>query len=107
MIEVANGDYGDFVDLLATAANRSDCRFLKNNSANNDPNEDAPVIRVDGLGYADSPLLKKPGKNDTKDVITVPSEWSKFWTLVARCHVHYYRDWVSEAANCIGRDEKN
>lgn len=91
VIEVANGDYGDFVQQLSTAANRA-TTYQKSD----DPGDDSstPVITVNTLSCIDAPLLKKQATVDGKDVITVPSEWSKFWTLVGRCHVHYYRDWV-------------
>lgn len=91
VIEVANGDYGDFVPLLSTAAKRSDF-YSKCNGENED--ESMPIIKVDTLGCIDTPLLKKQHSEYGKEIIRVPSEWSKFWTLVGRCHVNCYRDWV-------------
>lgn len=93
VIEVANGDYGDFVPLLSAAANRSEC-YLKGNSASIE-DDSMPVIKVDTLGCVDMPLLKKQLTENGKGTIRVPSEWSKFWTLVGRCHINCYRDWVS------------
>lgn len=95
VIEVANGDYGDFVQQLATAANRS--TIYHTDKSGDDSS--TPVINVNTLGCIDAPLLKKQLSIDGSgnDAITVPSEWSKFWTLVRRCHVHYYRDWVCVA----------
>lgn len=89
---MANGDYGDCVPFLAASANASDI-YLKTSAPSED--ESMPVIKVESLGYVDSPLLKKQLTIEGKKAIKVPSEWSKFWTLVARCHIHHYRDWVS------------
>lgn len=94
---MANGDYGDFVQQLSTSAKRS-TTYQTQKSTAGDSGDDSltPVIKVNTLGCIDAPLLKKQLSIDGngKDAITVPSEWSKFWTLVRRCHVHYYRDWV-------------
>lgn len=101
VIEVANGDYGDFVQQLSTAAKRSTTYQIQKSAAD-DTGDDCltPVINVNTLGCIDAPLLKKQLSIDGngKDAITVPTEWSKFWTLVRRCHVHYYRDWVRDNA---------
>lgn len=93
VIEVANGDYGEFVPQLTISANRSICYQA---SAKYDADDqDTPVIKVDTLGCPDVPLLKKQYSSDGKDIIKSPSEWSKFWTLARRCQTYYYRDWVS------------
>lgn len=128
VIEVANGDYGEFVPQLAASANRSLCFTSKFNVVVNwqlkfsaiqlkffeiqlkfsasdkttsdfdDDDKDTPVIRVDTLTCVDVPLLKQQQTGESKDmdVITPPSEWSKFWTLVGRCQMCYYRDWVNK-----------
>lgn len=93
VIEVANGDFGDFIPQLSASANRSIC-YQAASPAEYDE-QDTPIIKVDTLGCVDVPLLKKQLSLDGKDVIKTPSEWSKFWTLVGRCQIHYYRDWVS------------
>lgn len=95
---MANGDYGEFVPQLAMSANRSLC-YQTDKSTNYDADDqDTPVIKVDSLGYPDMPLLKKQYSTDGKDIIRPPSEWSKFWTLVGRCQVYYYRDWVNRCS---------
>lgn len=94
VIEVANGDYGEFVPQLATSANRSLCYQVEKGADFDGDDHDTPVIKVDTLGCPDMPLLKKQYSMDSKDVIKTPSEWSKFWTLVGRCQVYYYRDWT-------------
>lgn len=92
---MANGDYGEFVSQLAISANRS-LRYQTEKSADFDADdENTPVIKVDTLGCVDMPLLKKQQSIDGKDIIKSPSEWSKFWTLVGRCQVYHYRDWVN------------
>lgn len=93
VIEVANGDYGEFSQQLSISANRSICyKNTKPTVYDNDDNN-TPVIKVDTLGCIDMPLLKKQPSMDGKSIVA-PSEWSKFWTLVGRCQVHYYRDWT-------------
>lgn len=96
VIEVANGDYGDFMSQLNTAANRSICYRSDKSADFGDDDADTPVIKVDSLACVDAPLIKQHNDCDLKDIdtITPPSEWSKFWTLVGRCQVCYYRDWV-------------
>lgn len=109
---MANGEYGDFVQQLATSANRSITYHTQKSTAD-DSGVDCttPVIKVNTLGCIDAPLLlKKQLSIDGcgNDVITVPTEWSKFWTLVRRCHVHYYRDWVCAASvSVITREKTN
>lgn len=94
---MANGDYGDFIPQLATSANRSIVYEMQKSTGNDKGDDDSstPVIKVNTLCCIDTPLLKKQLTIDGKDAFSVPSEWSKFWTLMRRCHVHYYRDWVS------------
>lgn len=92
---MANGDYGEFGPQLSASANRSICYQIEKSAEFDADDQDTPVIKVDTLGYADMPLLKKQQSMDGKDYIKSPSEWSKFWTLVGRCQVYYYRDWVN------------
>lgn len=94
MIEVANGEYGEFVPQLALSANRSMCYQAEKPADYDDDDQNTPVIKVETLGCPDVPLLKKQQSIDGKDIIKSPSEWSKFWTLVGRFQVYYYRDWV-------------
>lgn len=94
MIEVANGDYGEFVPQLAISANRSICYQGGKSAKYDTDDQETPVIKVETLGCPDVPLLKKQYSTDGKDVIRSPSEWSKFWTLARRCQTYYYRDWV-------------
>lgn len=94
VIEVANGDYGEFVPQLAISANRSMSYQADNPADYDDDDQNTPVIKIDTLGCPDMPLLKKQQSMDCKDIIRSPSEWSKFWTLVGRSQVYYYRDWV-------------
>lgn len=91
VIEVANGDYGDFTAQLAAAA----AKYQGEKIPDSDENDNMPVIKVDSFSMQMEPLLKKQPSLDNKDMLRVPSEWSKFWTLVARCQINHYRDWVS------------
>lgn len=98
VIEVVNGDYGDFVPQLTTAANRSICYKSDKPTDFSVDDNDTPVIKVDSLACVDASLLKQQdGDSKDIDIITPPSEWSKFWTLVGRCQVCYYRDWVNRS----------
>lgn len=85
---------------LAATANRSLCYQTDRPADFCVDDKDTPVIKVDSLACVDAPLLKQHDHGDAKDidrdVITPPSEWSKFWTLVGRCQVCYYRDWVNK-----------
>lgn len=96
VIEVANGDYGEFVPQLAISANRSICYQTETTAKYDADDHNTPVIKVDTLGCTDVPLLKKGQSMDGKDTIKSPSEWSKFWTLARRCQTYHYRDWVSK-----------
>lgn len=92
VIEVANGDYGSFIPQLAVAANRSThCDNGKQDDE--DEERDTPTIKIDSLD-CDDPLLRKHPSIDSTHVYRVPSEWSKFWTLMGRCQTYYYRDWT-------------
>lgn len=94
VIEVANGDYGEFVPQLAISANRSICYQGQKSAKYETDDQETPVIKVETLGCPDVPLLKKQYSMDGKDAIRSPSEWSKFWTLARRCQIYYFRDWV-------------
>lgn len=96
VIEVANGDYGDMTPELVKAAAQSETLPLTPVDEDHLPEEVmTPVIKMEAFIIVDDPYQKEPCIPESKEIYRVPSEWSKFWTLVARCQVYYYRDWVS------------
>lgn len=96
LIEVANGDYGDFVQQLSLAAKQVNNNQIK--AINLDhcyyTSSGAPVIQVNELNCVGKTPLLENRSSFSKDGCRAPSEWSKFWTLVSRCQMHYYRDWT-------------
>lgn len=39
-------------------------------------------------------LYSETSSINSTDIQKSPSEWRKFWILVGRCNMNYYRDWV-------------
>lgn len=98
VIEVANGDYGPCASQLAIACESTNNNAEKQTGDSGDieSGKKTPTLEMQTLALASQPLLKnEPAmQEDPKDTYRVPSEWSKFCTLVGRCQVHYFRDWV-------------
>lgn len=110
---MANGDYGPVVSQLALA-----CESYNNNYEKEpvdviscmNSGQKTPTLEMKTLAMAQEPLLKDDKADqidsdgmdsidDGRSCYRVPSEWSKFCTLVGRCRVHYFRDWVSVLCN--------
>lgn len=103
MVEVANGDYGSVVSQLAIAADSPNINYEKEPivtdvvvSTDDASGKKTPTIEMKTMALAAQPLLKgeKDAQEDGRCTYRVPSEWSKFCTLVGRCQIHYFRDWV-------------
>lgn len=80
MLEVANSEYGNFISDLAMAATDERWRHsqvLINKSLHNEIEQ-----------FQEEPSRK------CKNPLSRPTEWSRLWVLVGRCHIQYYRDWV-------------
>lgn len=104
VLEVANGEYGNFNPQMAAAAlddrwrlpgppsNGGNTCLLPNSIADNKPTMLTTALPIEPMVKT---TVSRVESNDSRDVHAVPSEWAKFWVLVGRCHVHYYRDWVS------------
>lgn len=113
VLEVANGEYGNYNAEMAAAAVDDRWRLTgaaaaAAAAANSDTSCEASsettamLMQSTPSGKRMEQFSMEPTKqvvsrvesNDSRDVHPVPSEWAKFWVLVGRCHVHYYRDWV-------------
>lgn len=107
---MANCEYGNFNPQMSAAAvddrwrlpsagsgavNGNTClpQQLLDVSNGNDAAVCTTIIDADAAD-AGKTAVTRVESNDSRDVHPVPSEWAKFWVLVGRCHVHYYRDWV-------------
>lgn len=102
VVEVANGDYGAIVQQLTLACESTKYNLEKEESfdiANyTKGNEDITIPKIQTPATNEQPLLKNHDDYVDVDGIYmhhVPSEWSKFCTLVNRCFIHYFRDWVN------------
>lgn len=114
VLEVANGEYGNYNAEMAAAA--ADYRWRLAGVATAPPanngtscevtSETAAMLTQSAAGglpmeqfslELTKTAVSRVESNDSRDVHPVPSEWAKFWVLVGRCHVHYYRDWVGFA----------
>lgn len=82
VLEVANGEYGNFTKQLASAAVQ--VRWRK-------PLQTSDAIVISHLDTI-RPIISSP----VEVYHEPPSEWTKFWVLVRRAHIHYHRDWVFE-----------
>lgn len=103
VVEVANGDYGPVIEQLAIACQSSNNNYEKDPAlgliSNVELGKRRPTIELTTMALANQPLLNddKDGTEDGRCSYRVPSEWSKFCTLVGRCRVHYFRDWVRDS----------
>lgn len=86
MLEVANSEYGNFVPELAIAA--TDERW-----------RNSQVLINKSFHSEIEQFQEEPSKNC--GALSRPSEWTRLWILVGRCHIQYYRDWVSFLYNKI------
>lgn len=93
MLEVANGEYGDFTPQMAKAAIDDRWRVPSAYLTTNETVENLQPIDQFEMEPTKTPATRM-NSNDSSYVHKVPSEWAKFWVLVGRCHIHYYRDWV-------------
>lgn len=90
VLEVASNEYGDFTNQLAQSS-REDRWRLTNGSYASTPTNNLDEFQIQPI----KPSIQRLNSNDSREVFSVPSEWTKLWILLGRCHIHYYRDWVS------------
>lgn len=109
VLEVANAEYGNFNKPMAIAAVDDRWRLSSGFIANSTNSSCQPPMEQFQL---ETPIVDKHQSvtrvesYDSHDVRQVPSEWSKFWVLVGRCHIHLYRDWVNIICFCYYTNKK-
>jgi ATP-binding cassette, subfamily G (WHITE), member 1 len=106
LLEVANGEYGNFTYQLAKAAINEQWRTststvyihehdeYDNNSERNDDgiSNDTDEKRISVYTKTSEDLS---GKLSFKPGLRItPSEWTRFWVLISRCNVLLFRDWT-------------
>lgn len=109
LIEVANGDYGNFTYQLAKAAINEQWRtstststvFIRDDYEHDSNSSD----RIDdgmssGTDEKRISVYTKTSEDFSAKVSiksgikTIPSEWTRLWILISRCNVLLYRDWT-------------
>lgn len=81
-MECVNGDYGDYVKVLAIEAKNPEWCYANLEQRLNRINKDL-----------DSDLDHTNLQNSTKHIYP-PPEWIRLWLLISRCHIQIIRDWV-------------
>ncbi|CAG9798107.1 unnamed protein product [Chironomus riparius] len=108
LLEVANGEYGNFTYQLAKAAigdqwrTSSSTVYIKDeyeNESNSDRNDDGISNDTEekriSVYTKTSESENLSGKLSFKSSIkTTPSEWTRLWILISRCNVLLFRDWT-------------
>jgi ATP-binding cassette, subfamily G (WHITE), member 1 len=104
LLEVANGEYGNFTYQLAKAAINEQWRtstttvYIRDEyDSNSDKNDDGISTDTDEKRISvytktsedlSGKLSFKPGLR------IIPSEWTRLWVLISRCNVLLFRDWT-------------
>lgn len=106
LLEVANGEYGNFTYQLAKAAigdqwrTSSSTVYIKDDyETSSDKNEDGISNDTDekriSVYTKTSESENLSGKMSFKSNIkTTPSEWTRLWILISRCNILLFRDWT-------------
>jgi len=108
LLEVANGEYGNFTYQLAKSAigdqwrTSSSTVYIKDeyeNESNSDRNDDGISNGTEekriSVYTKTSESENLSGKLSFKSSIkTLPSEWTRLWILISRCNVLLFRDWT-------------
>lgn len=106
LLEVANGEYGNFTYQLAKAAISGQWRTSTTNVYIRDEYDNSSEERIDD-GISNGTDEKRisvytktsedfSGKVSLKPqgVRITPSEWTRLWVLISRCNVLLFRDWT-------------
>lgn len=104
LLEVANGEYGNFTYQLAKAAINEQWRTSTNTVYIRDE-YDSHSDRVEDRSSCDTDEKRisvytktsedLSGKLSFKPGVRItPSEWTRLWVLMSRCNVLLYRDWT-------------
>ena len=108
LLEVANGEYGNFTYQLAKAAISDQWRTSTNTvyirdeyeaESSSDKNEDDISDNLDekriSVYTKTSDGENLSGKVSLRSSIkTTPLEWTRLWVLISRCNVLLFRDWT-------------
>ncbi|CAH1105011.1 unnamed protein product [Psylliodes chrysocephalus] len=79
IMEVASGDFGDYIDVLEQAAQETKWKYVPTIRIN-----DTRDIISDDIVYAEQ----------SNNTLETPSEWSRFLVLLKRSAIQLYRDWT-------------
>lgn len=101
LLEVANGEYGNFTYQLAKAAISDQWRESTPNVYIRDEYDDHSDDRISyetdekRISCYTKTSESCSGKLSLKSGIRItPSEWTRLWVLISRCNVQLYRDWT-------------
>lgn len=104
LLEVANGEYGNFIYQLAKAAISEQWRTSTSTVYIRDEYDSNSDKNVDGISNdTDEKRISvytktsedMSGKMSLKPGIRFsPSEWTRLWVLISRCNVLLFRDWT-------------
>jgi len=106
VLECANGDYGDQTENLAEAAKdnrwRYDQQLMQGETA--EPPSETQVAKFNESQSAPGQVQVQVQKieiqnmESSKDLTKhtyPPTETARLWLLIGRCHLQFFRDWVS------------
>jgi hypothetical protein len=108
MLEVANGEYGNFTYQLAKAAISDQWRtstttmYIRDDyeaETSSDKNDDEISENTDEKRIS---VYTKTSDSENSSarvslrssIKTTPSEWTRLWVLISRCNVLLFRDWT-------------
>lgn len=104
LLEVTNGEYGNFTYQLAKAAISEQWRTSTTTVYIRDDYDNNSERNVDGISNdTDEKRISvytrtsdnNSGKLSLKSGIRItPSEWTRLWVLISRCNVLLFRDWT-------------
>ncbi|XP_075152182.1 ATP-binding cassette sub-family G member 1 [Haematobia irritans] len=89
LLECVNGDYGDYTNALAEAAQKPEWRHFNSRSR-------TAIAAGDKISEASGETNGKHMNSNTAlatSHIYPPPEWIRLWLLIGRCHVQIFRDW--------------
>lgn len=94
-----NGDYGDHTDDLAAVARQPKWQY------DYDAEQQQHLDGINGVQIVKMMESQRDGVKQLSPSITPPMsatkhvypppEWMRLWLLIGRCHVQFFRDWVS------------
>lgn len=97
VLECVNGDYGDYVKILSEEAKKPQWNHYLGNSepTHNNIMKRVPLIKMSSVFEDDLKYASTPKVTIRKSYNNPPTEWTRLWLLIGRCHVQIFRDWVN------------